>query len=417
MLNKLKPKSEFSRNVLTLMTGSTIAQAIPIAISPILTRIYTPEDFGIFALYMSIASIIAVIATGRYELAIMLPEKDEDAINIVALSAIITVIISLLTLSIVIIFNLQITNLLGNPQISNWLYLVPISVLLTGFYQSFNYWSNRQKQYKTLAQNKVIQSTSTAGVNLSMGLAKWGVVGLIWGNIIGQTLASVILFKNILKKNHNLPTAINKNKIIKMLKRYIKFPKYDIISALANTSAQQITHILFNIIYNPAIAGFFYFTQKILSMPITYISSAILDVFKEQAARDYKKYNNAKKIYKSTFIKLMMIAILPSVFLYFFAVDMFVIVFGEKWQIAGEYAKILSPMLFFRFMGNPLSFMFYIGERQIWDMYSQTLLLCSILLSFFWNTNATQTVYFISLVFSIFYISQIFLSAKIAKIF
>jgi O-antigen/teichoic acid export membrane protein len=89
MLNKLKPKSEFSRNVLTLMTGTTIAQAIPIAISPILTRIYTPEDFGVFALYMSVVSIVSVVATGRYELAIMLPKKDEDAINIVTLSEVV----------------------------------------------------------------------------------------------------------------------------------------------------------------------------------------------------------------------------------------------------------------------------------------------------------------------------------------
>ena len=84
MLDNLKPKSEFSRNVLTLMTGTTIAQAIPIAISPILTRIYTPEDFGMFALYMSIASILSVVATGWYELAIMLLKKDEDTVNILA---------------------------------------------------------------------------------------------------------------------------------------------------------------------------------------------------------------------------------------------------------------------------------------------------------------------------------------------
>lgn len=90
MLKKLKPQSEFSRNVLTLMTGTSIAQAIPLAISPILTRIYTPEDFGIFALYMSVASMIAVTATGRYELAIMLPKKDDDAMNIVALSIVIS---------------------------------------------------------------------------------------------------------------------------------------------------------------------------------------------------------------------------------------------------------------------------------------------------------------------------------------
>jgi len=84
LLKRLKPKSEFSRNVLTLMTGTTIAQAIPIAISPILTRIYTPEDFGVFALYMSVASLLAVVDTGSYEHAIILPKKDEGAVNIVA---------------------------------------------------------------------------------------------------------------------------------------------------------------------------------------------------------------------------------------------------------------------------------------------------------------------------------------------
>ena len=104
MLNKLKPKSEFSKNVLTLMTGTTIAQAIPIAISPILTRIYTPEDFGVLALFVAITTIFGTIANGRYELAIMLPKKDEDAINIFALGFIITCFISLILLILVLIF-------------------------------------------------------------------------------------------------------------------------------------------------------------------------------------------------------------------------------------------------------------------------------------------------------------------------
>ena len=136
MINKFKPKSEFSSNVLTLMTGTTIAQAIPIAISPILTRIYTPEDFGMFALYMSMATIISVIATGRYELAIILPEKDEDAINIMMLSIGITFLVSLITLLIIFIFNAQITLLFGNPNISQWLYFVPLTIVLTGVYQA-----------------------------------------------------------------------------------------------------------------------------------------------------------------------------------------------------------------------------------------------------------------------------------------
>jgi len=128
MLKRFKPKSEFNRNILTLMTGTTIAQAIPIAISPILTRIYTPEDFGIFAIFLAITLIIGSIANGRYELAIMIPKKDEDAINIFALGFIITTSISLLLLVLVLIFQTYFIFLLKNEEIGVWLYFVPISV-------------------------------------------------------------------------------------------------------------------------------------------------------------------------------------------------------------------------------------------------------------------------------------------------
>ena len=115
------------------MTGTTIAQAIPIAISPILTRIYTPEDFGVFALFIAITAILGTVANGRYELAIMLPKKDEDAINIFALGFIITCFISLILLILVVIFNDYFTKLLGNEEISFWLYFVPITVFLVDF--------------------------------------------------------------------------------------------------------------------------------------------------------------------------------------------------------------------------------------------------------------------------------------------
>ena len=132
MIEKLKPKSEFSRNVLTLMTGTTIAQAIPIAISPILTRIYTPEDFGVVALFMAIVMIFGSIISARYEFAIMLPEKEVDAINLVALSILIMIIISF-TLFMIIIFNIDLfTKLLKNNELRLWLYFIPLIVFFWG---------------------------------------------------------------------------------------------------------------------------------------------------------------------------------------------------------------------------------------------------------------------------------------------
>ena len=127
------PKDSFGAHVLTLTTGTTIAQGIPLFIAPVLTRIYTPEDFGIIALYMAIASIIAVISTGRYELAGMLPDKNEDAINIFALSVVLVFFVSLTTLLVVWFLNDHIAHLLNKPEVSYWLYYIPLTIFLAGF--------------------------------------------------------------------------------------------------------------------------------------------------------------------------------------------------------------------------------------------------------------------------------------------
>ena len=190
---KKTQKSTFLKSVFTLMTGTTIAQAIPIIASPILTRIYTPEDFGLLALYLSIVSIVGVGITARYELAIMLPKKNKDALNLVVLSIFVSLVISVIVFILVLVSGKSFASILGNELIYPWLYFVPFSLLLTGVYQSFNYWSNRNKKYRRLATNRVVQSTTTAGVNLGIGIIKKGPYGLILGNIISQTTSTLRL--------------------------------------------------------------------------------------------------------------------------------------------------------------------------------------------------------------------------------
>ncbi len=417
MINNIKPKSEFSQNVLSLMTGTTIAQAIPIAISPILTRIYTPGDFGVFTLYMSLASIFSVLATGRYELAIMLPKKDEDGINIVALSIFISFFVSLISFLIVFIFNTQIINLLGNPEISNWLYFIPITVLLTGIYQSFNYWLNRKKQYKRLATSRVIQSSTTSTTNIGMGFVEFGSNGLILGGVLGQFLATTILGRLIWNEDKNKIFQIKRLKNIALARKYINFPKFDLIASFINVFSNQVIHILFNIVFNSTIAGFYYFTQRIIGLPISIVAQSVGDVFKQKASEDFKNIKNAKKIYIATFKKLFIVALFPSLILYFFSIEMFRFIFGDNWIIAGEFIKIMVPMLFLKFISSPLSFMLYIGEKQNINMYSQILFLLATLVSFLISENEYEVINYITISFSSIYLYYLFISAKIAKIF
>jgi len=417
VIERLKPKSEFSRNVLTLMTGTTIAQAIPIAISPILTRIYTPEDFGLFAFYMAIASIVSVIATGRYELAIMLPEKEEDALNIAALSGLITVFVSLISFAVIFVFNHQIVLWIEKPEVSNWLYLIPCSVLVAGLYQSFNYWHNRSKNYKVLAKNRIIQSSTTGLSQSGLGLINTGAGGLIFGGLAGQSLSCCYLARKIYVGDRTCFRGLSLDRMKSMARKYINFPKVDVPTTLINIASSQIPNILLTSLYSPVFAGYYYLTQRVLQAPITLISSSVLDVFKQRASEDYKKLGNAKEIYKKTFLALMLMGCAPSIVLFFVVEDLFVFVFGEAWRVAGTYAQILLPALFLRFMANPLSFMFYVAEKQLWNFLGMLTLFTMVLASFYFAESDFEVMVFISTTYTLIYIMYIATSAWLAKVF
>ncbi len=368
MLNKLKQKraffrkSEFRHNVLTLMTGATIAQAIPIAISPILTRIYTPEDFGVFALYMSVASIMSVLATGRYELAIMLPKKDKDAINIVALSILISFFVSFISFLIVFVFNTQIANILSSPQIANWLYFIPITVLLTGIYQSFNYWSNRKKQYKRLATSRVVQSGTTAASNLAMGFGGFGSSGLILGGILGQGVAATVLGKFVFREDRGLFAKINRLKIAVLAKKYKKMPIFNLPNALIDGFRLSGMMILISKYFSVASLGQFSLAWKILQIPISLIGGSISQVFFQEIS---SLKNEELYAVVTQFIKKASMLSLPMfLIIYFFSEEIFLFVFGHNWKLAGKIASILSPWVFLNFLSMPLANILIILNKQ-----------------------------------------------------
>ena len=382
MIQRLKPKSEFSRNVLTLMTGTTIAQAIPIAISPILTRMYTPEDFGLLALFVAIISIFGSIANGRYELAIMLPDKDEDAINIFALGFIITSSISLFLFILVVLFNEYLTVILGNEEIKFWLYFAPIAVFLMGLWNILNYFNNRRKNYKDIANATIVKSIITVVIQLSVGLLKQGATGLISGQILSQLFANTKLAKNIIK-DKILISKISKVKIIALAKRYKDFPKYSMWAILANTLSTHLINILISTFYSVATLGFYSLVQRVLGVPSSLVGGAIGQVFFQEATKEKQQTGRAINSFNSTIKKLLIIGLLSFGILFFIVEDLFAFMFGESWRIAGSYAQIVMPLFFIRFVVSSLTVVNSIFEKQKISLVWQILLLILALLSLY----------------------------------
>lgn len=371
------PKSKYAKNVLTLMTGTGLAQAIPIAITPILTRIYSPEDFGIFALYVAIVAVLTIVVTGRYELAIMLPKKDEEAVNVLGLSVFLSFTLSLFLLFLIFFFGTEIAILLNSPEISPWLYWIPISTLFAGVYQSLNYWSNRQQNYSRLAVSRIFQSVGLSGGQLGLGVKSASPGGLITGQVFGVIISTIVLAVLIKKDDHQLISRINKKDILVQAKRFKNFPKFLVFAHGFNTASAQAVVVLLSSLFNGTVAGLYMLTQRVLGAPVSLVANALADVFRQEASYSYAHYGECINIYKKTFKKLLLIASPLFLAFYFIAPELFAIAFGEGWREAGEYAQILTPMFFLRFVTSPLSSMFMIAEQQVLDLIWQIILFIS----------------------------------------
>jgi O-antigen/teichoic acid export membrane protein len=372
MIDKLRvvlagklPPGSFIRNVVTLMTGTTFAQALMILVAPILTRSYSPEDFGVYALYTSIASILTVLACWSYDYAIVLPEHDEDAANILGLSILICLGMAGLTLIIVTFLRYPLTEILNAPGLTIWLWCMPLSVLGAGLFKAFNYWSTRRKHFKRLAVRQVTQSTITSATQIGAGITlNTGPGGLIGGLIVGQLAATGRLAWQIGKDEGKvLISYISIQKLKQIALRYKKFPLYDSWSSLFNTASTMLPALLLGYFFTPAVVGYYALGNRVLAMPMNVIGGSIAQVFFPRATQAQHD-GELSRVTLDMFERLLAIGFVPVMLIALVAPDLFSLVFGEKWRVAGQYARWMSLWLLFVFVSSPLSTMYYVKERQ-----------------------------------------------------
>ncbi|EPJ45829.1 MAG: hypothetical protein OFPII_24770 [Osedax symbiont Rs1] len=354
-MSRFKPKTEITRNILTLMTGTSIAQAIPIAISPILTRIYSPEEFGVLAIYIAVVSFIAIVVTMRYELAIVLPKTDKEAINVLALSLVIVCIIVLTVTLLIFLFKTQILSMLGVKSIGDFLYFVPVSVFLAGLNQSFNYWSNRKKYYDNISISQISQSI-TVGVG-QVGLGSGGLsYGLIFGNILGRFICAFFLLNKFIKNDLVYIKEVNKKDILNQMRMYKDFPLINSLHAFSDIIRSSGSVMLIATFFGSAVLGVYALSLRVLQVPTGVVGSALGQVLYQRFTVIYNDNNdNLYEYVTKILLKLFILALPVFIFLYFVSPGLFAWVFGEKWRVAGEYSQILIPYLFMNFLISPIS--------------------------------------------------------------
>ena len=386
MIRKLK--SEFVRNILTLMTGTTVAQATLVAVAPILTRIYTPEEFGLLALYMAISSIFAVVATARYELAIMLPESHDDASSVFWLSILISFFISATVFAIVLFWGESLTNFIGNPEIEQWLYLVPATVLLMGIYQSLNYWNTRNKFFSNVSKSKMVQSVATAGGQLSVAGSSYTSYGLIGGYTLGQMFGTLYLVFKVYKKKKTKPATFTLNRIFGAAWKYKKFPLFSSYGTIFDKIAQQMPVLILTRYFSPYITGQFSLTYRVLSLPSSLIGSAISQVLFQKVVEIHNNQPEKLRPYVTKIFFILLLSMLPLVaILNLWGEALFAFVFGDAWREAGALAAILSVAIATRFAVSPISMVLYMDHNLKLGALWQTTYFFTLTITLFWASQ------------------------------
>lgn len=368
ILEKLKnrfPHKSFARNVLTLMSGTVFAQVLMILVAPVLTRLYGPEQFGLFALYTSLLSVLSVVSCGRYELAVVLPKEEGEAANLFLLSLLICLLTSLLTFPLILLFRSTIANALNNPALFPWLLVLPLQLFVQGVFLSLNYWGTRRKEFGRLATRQVTQSSGTSLGQIGLGfLLKGHGSGLVFGALIGQTLATARLAWQTLREDGSLiRTTFSMKAQRELLYRYRDFPLFSTWTGFMNTLSTMLPALLLGYYFSPATVGYYSLGQRVLSLPMTLIGGALAQAFYPHATEAFHS-GHLPETTRKTFIFLMELGLLPFALLTLIAPDAFKLIFGNQWVTAGIYVRWLALWIFLVFVSSPLSSIYMVLGKQ-----------------------------------------------------
>lgn len=358
-LKKILPQNAFARSVSVLVGGTAGAQALMVLAAPLLTRLYTPENFGLLAVYAGLLALLSVAASLRYELAIPLPENQLEAANVLVLSLLVVLLMTGTSSLMVLLAGEQIAQALNAPKLIKYFWLLPVGVFLSGVYKVFNYWAVRTKAFSDISRTRVSQTLATLAIQL-LGF-KLGEVALLFGQASGQGVGSLRLAASALKCEEF--KSCSWRGVLQAAKRYKQFPLFSTWSGLLNTAGTQLPPILFAALFNTSSAGLYALANRILKLPITVLGSAIGQVFFSDLAKAQRESMLTLLVGKGV-LNLVKLSFPAAAIFMLVAPDLFLIVFGEKWQISGEVARWMTPWLLLQFISSPISSVYFVLERE-----------------------------------------------------
>ncbi|POZ61363.1 lipopolysaccharide biosynthesis protein [Chromobacterium alticapitis] len=404
------PKTGFVRHVITLVTGAAVAQVVPLLVSPLITRLYNPHEVGIQTVYVSWMSTLAVLATARYEMAIVLPAEEKRAGNLMGLSLLCAAALAMLIALVVMLGgHSHIAAHLGAPALESWLVLLPLSVLLAGLMQAWTNWNNRQRRYQANANGRMAQSFGMAGTQLLAGWLGAGAGGLILGQLAGQIGSVLAQAWTDMKARFAWRRDVTRQGMREAAIAYIEFPKINAPHALSTALLDSATLVALTMLAGTSAVGMYGLMMRVLKLPAAFIGQAVAQVAYKELAEARNQDQPLRPILRKMMLTLFGMAIFPFLVIQIFGEPLFTLVFGAAWSEAGRYAEAMSLFILFHFVASPLGMVPPVINRQRFAFFlslvQAVLFLGSLWLGFHIWQDAVSTFQLVSVVMAVYFVA------------
>ncbi len=358
----------FAKNVAIMSVAPVIMQSLAFIVTPIVTRLYTPEDFGMFSIYGAILGPIGIFSTMSYSSAIVLPKREKDAANLFALSLFFTIVWATLSISIIFFKNSFLLSKYKDEQFMHYLWVIPIVLFFNGLYMSLRYWNIRKESFGKISAAVVSRYVANNSVILIAGFAGYASgLFIILGDIAGGIASPAILSKSVWQKNKQLFfDNIRVSRMIAMAKRYSNFPKFLLINDFFSRFGEQMPIYILSIYFSQGIIGFYSFSLRLLTMPMNFLGNSIGEVYYQKAAQ---KDENSTELLEELFKYLVLLGLPIFIFIGIIGEEIFYVFFGKGWSEGGFYAQILCLFMLIKFITIPASSLMLIYEKQKYALY------------------------------------------------
>ena len=377
--------SELFRNVTKLLSANVVAQVVGLLVYPVLTRMYSQEDFGLLSLFVSIGGVAALISTAEYQYSIVLPKEERSAVGSFHTGAAILLCVTVL-LGVCVPFAAPLASVFHAPVLARYGWLLPLYVLLMGVWSLLNYWYSRQKMFGRIGAYQVTQSVVGAGAKAGFGAG--GVLngGLIYSSVIAPLTAILVTVCTSLKALAPL-RKIDRQAMAESARRYRNFPLFSLPRALVNNVSGNLGVWLLTPAFGLGSVGFFSMAITLAFRPLNVISNSIYQVLYQRTSEYVQQKKSIRHMFYQLLTKTALIAGIGFGVLYLVLPPLCGWLLSSGWEETGEIIRLLLPWLFFSILVAPICFLADVFGKQKTGLMFELLLVSARGLGLLWGIH------------------------------